>query len=215
MKTDDFDFILPEDRIALRPADPRGSARLLQLSPCGDINDKYVSDLPNLLRPGDVLVLNETRVLRAALDAVRAARPQGGGGDVSVQVNLHKKVARNMWRAFARPAKRLKVGDVLTFSETLTARVKEKRGGGDVSLEFNLAGDALAQAIEQHGAPPLPPYIARRRAPDVKDSSDYQTVFARQQRACILPMKFLAHYLIKVLKYKDLRFTWGREPFCQ
>ena len=185
MKVSAFDFHLPEESIALRPASPRDSAKLLQVSAQGDFSDHVVSDLPSLLREGDVLVLNETKVLRAALEATRPARAHGGGGDVTVDVNLHTALSENEWRAFVRPAKRLRDGDEVHFSDALSATVFEKQEGGDVGLRFNLTGQALSAAIEATGQPPLPPYIARKRAPDAKDVEDYQTVYAEGEAASV------------------------------
>jgi len=122
MKVSAFDFHLPEECIALRPARPRDSAKLLQVSGQGEFTDHVVSDLPSLLSAGDVLVLNETKVLRAALTAIRPARAHGGGGDVKVDVNLHTAISDNEWRAFVRPAKRLRDGDEVHFSILLIIR---------------------------------------------------------------------------------------------
>ena len=185
MRVDAFDFHLPEESIALRPAQPRDSAKLLQVSGAGGFSDHIVKDLPSLLREGDVLVLNETKVLRAALTATRPARAHGGGGDVTVDVNLHTALSENEWRAFVRPAKRLRDGDEVHFSDALSATVFEKQEGGDVGLRFNLARRALSAAIEATGQPPLPPYIARKRAPDAKDIEDYQTVYAEGEAASV------------------------------
>ena len=185
MKVSAFDFHLPEESIALRPASPRDSAKLLQVSGQGEFTDRVVSDLPLLLREGDVLVLNETKVLRAALKAMRPARAHGGGGDVTLDVNLHTAISENEWRAFVRPAKRLRDGDEVHFSDALSAIVFEKQEGGDVGLRFNLPGQDLSVAIEATGQPPLPPYIARKRAPDAKDIEDYQTVYAEGDAASV------------------------------
>ncbi|MDA8708237.1 tRNA preQ1(34) S-adenosylmethionine ribosyltransferase-isomerase QueA [Hellea sp.] len=185
MRVSAFDFHLPEESIALRPARPRDSAKLLQVSGQGEFTDHIVRDLPSLLREGDVLVLNETKVLRAALTATRPARAHGGGGDVTVDVNLHTAVSDSEWRAFVRPAKRLRDGDEVYFSSELSATVFGKQEGGDVGLRFNLAGSALSAAIEATGQPPLPPYIARKRAPDAKDIADYQTVYADGDAASV------------------------------
>ncbi len=182
-----FDFDLPERAIALRPASPRDSARLLHIPAEGDFGHLYVTDLPTLLRAGDVLVFNETKVFPAALSAKRPARAQGGGGDVSVTVNLHKAREHGAWDAFCRPAKRLRVGDHLDFDEMLTAEVVEKRDGGDLTLRFNSKGDALQSAFERCGVPPLPPYIARKRAPDDKDVTDYQTIYAKETGSVAAP----------------------------
>jgi len=185
MRVSAFDFHLPEESVALRPARPRDSAKLLQVSEKGGFTDHIVSDLPSLLREGDVLVLNETKVLRAALTATRPARAHGGGGDVTVDVNLHTVLSDDEWRAFVRPAKRLRDGDVVHFSEALSAQVFGKQDGGDVGLHFNLSGQALSDAIEATGQPPLPPYIARKRDVDAQDIKDYQTVYADGEAASV------------------------------
>ena len=182
MKLADFDFDLPEDRIALRPARPRDSARLLHVKD-GVIEDRAVLDLPDLLQPGDLLVFNDTRVIPAALTGVRPARAHGGGGDVEVEVNLHKRDGEADWRAFARPAKRLKTGDAISFEGGLTARVHDKGEGGEVALRFDRSGPELDKAIVAAGAPPLPPYIASKRASDAADLADYQTVYADPDKA--------------------------------
>jgi len=174
-----FDFNLPEAAIALRPVSPRDSAKLLQVAQGGELSDHKFSDLASLLNDGDVLVLNETKVFAAALKGVRAARAQGGGGDITVDVNLHTPVSDTVWRAFIRPAKRVRSGDILTFSDTLSATVIDKQNGGDVGLEFENKGDLIA-AINEAGKPPLPPYIARKRTPDAQDVEDYQTVYASE-----------------------------------
>jgi len=187
MKVSAFDFNLPEENIALRPARPRDSAKLLQVSSKGNFTDHVVSDLPSLLREDDVLILNETKVLRAALTGMRPARAHGGGGGVKIDVNLHTQISDHEWRAFVRPAKRLKDEDDIQFSDTLSARVYDKRDGGDVGLQFNLSGEALSDAIEVAGQPPLPPYIARKRATDTQDIADYQTLYAQQSGSVAAP----------------------------
>ena len=187
MKLSAFDFNLPEENIALRPARPRDSARLLQVAKDGQLTDHIVSDLPFLLEKGDVLVLNETKVLRAALSAIRPARAHGGGGDVKLDVNLHTQISESEWRAFVRPAKRLRDGDEVHISERLSAVVFDKQDGGDVGLRFNLSGRALSDGIEETGQPPLPPYIARKREPDAQDISDYQTIYAQEAGSVAAP----------------------------
>ncbi len=182
-----FDFDLPERAIALRPATPRDSARLLMIPAQGEFVHQKVSDLPSLLRAGDVLVFNETKVFPAALTATRPARAHGGGGDVIVTVNLHKAKDVAFWDAFCRPAKRLRVGDILNFDAALSAEVTKKREGGDLTLRFNVTGEALLASFERCGAPPLPPYIARKRAPDHRDVEDYQTVYAKQSGSVAAP----------------------------
>jgi S-adenosylmethionine:tRNA ribosyltransferase-isomerase len=179
----DFDFELPEDRIALRPARPRDSARLLHVGRSGALADGGVLDLPGLLNPGDILVFNDTRVIPAALTGVRPARAEGGGGDATVEINLHKRDGEALWRAFARPAKRLREGDLVFFPGDLSAKVEAKGEGGELTLRFDRAGPELDGAIVAAGAPPLPPYIASKRAPDAADLEDYQTVYADPAKA--------------------------------
>ena len=174
MRVDLFDFDLPEERIALRPAAPRDSARLLAVRPDGEprLEDRSVRDLPDLLRAGDVLVFNDTKVIPARLHGLRAR----GEATARVEVLLHKRVGAERWRAFARPAKRLAVGDRIRFGEPaesaacelvrLDAEVEEKGESGEVVLRFSFAGAFLDEAIERFGEMPLPPYIAGRRAPD-------------------------------------------------
>ena len=197
-----FDFDLPERLIALRPASPRDSARLLHIPAEGEFVHHSVSDLTSLLRAGDVLVFNETKVFRAALTASRPARSHGGGGDVNITVNLHKARQEGVWDAFCRPAKRLRVDDILHFDADLSARVIEKRDGGDLSLDFNAQGDALLARFERCGAPPLPPYIARKRTPDERDIADYQTVDAKQSGSVAAPTAGL-HFTPELLLALD------------
>lgn len=186
MDVEFFNFDLPEARIALRPASPRDSSRLLQVKD-GGLSDHIANDLANLLRPGDIIVLNETKVLRASLSGIRPARAHGGGGNVKIGFNLHKQISADTWRAFARPAKRLKQGDIVRFSDELFAEIIDKQNGGDVGLAFSLSGEALGHAIENIGEMPLPPYIARQRQVDTKDNVDYQTVFAAQKGSVAAP----------------------------
>ena len=186
MRVSDFDFELPEERIALRPARPRDAARLLHVAADGALSDCGVRDLPDLLQPGDLMVFNDTRVLPAALEGLRPARAEGGGGPVTVEVNLHKRTAPDRWRAFVRPAKRLRVGDRIGFAG-FEAEVADKAEGGDVLLVFDRAGAALDAAIDGAGAPPLPPYIARKRGVDARDVEDYQTTFARETGSVAAP----------------------------
>ncbi|BBF93201.1 tRNA preQ1(34) S-adenosylmethionine ribosyltransferase-isomerase QueA [Blastochloris tepida] len=185
MRLSDFDYDLPEGRIALRPAEPRDSARLLVVRPGAGLEDRVVRDLPDLLKPGDALVFNDTRVIPAELVGLRVR----GEAAATVHFNLHKRIAEDRWLAFARPAKRLKVGERVRFgpaSESIAcelaafdAEVAAKGEGGEVELRFALSGVALDEAIARHGHVPLPPYIAARRADDARDRADYQTVFAR------------------------------------
>lgn len=185
MRVDAFDFALPDEQIALRPARPRDSARLLHVPAAGPFEDRIVRDLPSLLRPGDVMVFNDTRVIPAALDGVRPAR-DAVGQDVAVHVNLHKRIDAARWRAFAKPGKRLREGDRIVFG-ALSATLLEKGEGGDVLLAFDRAGAALDAAIAETGVAPLPPYIADRRAPDAYDDADYQTIFAEKDGSVAAP----------------------------
>ena len=185
MKLSDFDFDLPEELIALRPANPRDSARLLVVRGReGKLEDRSVRDLPQLLKAGDILVANDTRVIRAALLGRRPAR--GEGGDVEIEVNLNSRLSPFEWSAFARPGKRLKEGDAIAFADGLTALVVSK-SEAEVRLRFNRAGDELDAAIEAAGTMPIPPYIASKRAPDAQDASDYQTLFARESGSVAAP----------------------------
>lgn len=204
MDVDLFDFDLPESSIALRPASPRDTARLLHIGLSGDLTDKIVRDLPVILQAGDVLVFNETKVFPAAFTAIRPAREHGGGGDVSLTINLHKQSGIGVWDAFIRPAKRVRVGDRLYFDEALQADVIAKRDGGDVSLKFNASGEALQAGFERCGAPPLPPYIVRKRAPDARDVTDYQTVYAKESGSVAAPTAGL-HFTPDLLSQLEAR----------
>lgn len=192
MRIDLFDFELPADRIALRPARPRDAARLMVVRPGVPPEDRTVRDLPALLRPGDVLVLNDTKVIPAEL---RGQRHRNGAA-ASVAVTLLRRTGESGWEALARPAKRLAVGDRLRFGAAdanaclavgLEATVTEMAGEGRVALAFDLAGPALDEAIANHGHVPLPPYIASRREEDAADRADYQTVYAAVEGAVAAP----------------------------
>ena len=197
MRVDLFDFDLPEGSIALRPARPRDAARLLVVRPGVAPQDRAVRDLPALLRSGDALVFNDTRVIPARLFG-RRHRPGAGPEDLGVRVEamLHLREAPDRWRAFARPAKRLAPGDHLTFGAMtgragdpggLTASVLDRGEGGEVGLRFDLAGPALDARVAMLGTLPLPPYIAGKRAADAADATDYQTVYASEPGAVAAP----------------------------
>ena len=181
-----FDFDLPEAAIALRPCVPRDHARLLRVNG-GLTADAHVFDLPNLFRKGDVLVVNDTRVIHAALTGIRPKRPVGGGGDVSIDVNLLARRVSDVWQAFVRPAKRLRAGDTLSFSDTLSAEAVADPIEGSVELKFSKSAQDLNDAIAATGSAPLPPYIARKRAADEADKSDYQTVYADETGSVAAP----------------------------
>ncbi|HVI33008.1 tRNA preQ1(34) S-adenosylmethionine ribosyltransferase-isomerase QueA [Phenylobacterium sp.] len=192
MRLADFDFDLPEERIALRPASPRDSARLLVVEPGRPLQDLHVRELPGQLRAGDILVLNDTRVIPARLKGVRTRDESR----VAVEATLHKRLSSSAWTAFMRPGKRLAPGDRVSFGETddracflgaLDATVKAKGEGGEVTLAFDLAGPDLDAAIAERGAMPLPPYIAAKRAEDAQDRADYQTVYAEEDGSVAAP----------------------------
>ena len=176
MDLSDFSFDLPESLIALRPVEPQDAARLLVVHGDGRIEDAGVRDLPRYFSAGDTLVFNDTRVIPAALKGVRPARGEGGA-DVAVDANLVERVDPSTWRALARPGKRLKPGDRIVFGEGFEAAITAK-DESEITLAFNVAGEALDAALDAFGAMPLPPYIARRRPADGKDRETYQTSFA-------------------------------------
>jgi len=182
MQLSDFDFELPEDRIALRPAEPRDSARLLQVRPGGVLSDHQVRDLPSLLRAGDILVVNETRVIPARLKGRRLR----GDSDIAVEATLHQRASEGVWRAFMRPGKKIAEGDSLRFGD-LSATVAAKGEAGEFTLEFAVSGPDLDAAIARVGEMPLPPYIASKRRQDARDRSDYQTVYARTEGSVAAP----------------------------
>ncbi len=239
MKTNLFDFELPADRIALRPASPRDAARLLVVRPgvtptplapakagiqsgpplepalgpakpdpgagtSGEsFEDCLVTDLPGLLRPGDCLVVNDSKVIAARLYGRRIGR---GATEPAIEATLHKRVDGSHWRAFVKPAKKLEVGDTLRFGTEgrvcflgeLDAQVSHKDEGGGITLSFSFHGAVLDQAIAERGEMPLPPYIASRRAPDEQDRADYQTVFAHDEGSVAAPTAGL-HFTDRLL----------------
>ena len=204
MKTSDFDFDLPDDRIALRPAEPRDAARLLVVPRGGKMQDRVVRDLPSLLRPGDALVVNDTKVIRARLDGVRTRDSSA----VAVEATLHRRLSPSRWTAFMKPGKRLRPGDHVSFGEradracllgALDATVIDKGEGGEVTLAFDLSGPDLDAAIAERGAMPLPPYIAARRPEDARDEADYQTVFAEPEGSVAAPTAGL-HFTSELLE---------------
>ena len=181
MQLSDFDFDLPEALIATRPASPRTHARLL-LAQGDAIDDRHVYDLTDIFRAGDVLVLNNTRVIPARL----TGRRQRGDAVAKVEVTLMEAAADGTWRAMAKPLRKVELGEEITFSSDLSARVAAK-SDSDLHLAFNLTGDDFDAALARAGTMPLPPYIAAKRAPDAADATDYQTVFARHAGAVAAP----------------------------
>jgi S-adenosylmethionine:tRNA ribosyltransferase-isomerase len=202
MKLSDFDFDLPEGLIATRPARPRTHARLLVAE--GDaITDRHVYDLIDIFRPGDRLILNNTKVIPARLTGHRTR----GDAVAKVEVTLLEPAASG-WRALAKPLRKVNAGEAIIFSDRLSATVVEK-GETDLRLEFNLTGDDFDAALAEAGAMPLPPYIAAKRAPDAQDATDYQTVFARHAGAVAAPTASL-HFdeaLLRALAEKGVTFT--------
>jgi S-adenosylmethionine:tRNA ribosyltransferase-isomerase len=185
MKVDDFDFDLPAESIALHPAEPRDSARMLVVRPGEALVDGHVRDLLTILRAGDVLVVNDTRVLPAELTGTRIR----GELRANVSFNLHKRVDTNTWRAFARPAKKLHLLDRLELGDngSIAATVTGKGETGEITLAFDLGGAELDEAIKAHGAMPLPPYIEAKRHTEERDKTDYQTVYAARDGAVAAP----------------------------
>jgi len=177
MRVDSFDFTLPPERIALRPVSPRDSARMLVVRPAV-LEDRIVTDLPELLRAGDVLVFNDTRVIPAQLEGRR--------GDASVGATLHKREGPREWRAFVRNARRVRLGDRIDFGAGVHAVAVEKGEDGAILLAFEGA-EPVELLLERAGRMPLPPYIAGRRPADARDAEDYQTMFAREEGAVAAP----------------------------
>jgi S-adenosylmethionine:tRNA ribosyltransferase-isomerase len=200
MRTDAFDFELPEDRIALRPAVPRDAARLLLVRPGArpELDDRTIADVPELLREGDAVVVNDTKVLPANLHGRRLNRREGSDREPAIDATLIKRLDGSRWRALVRPAKRLAPGDVVRFGsegrvcflEQLDATVEDKGEGGqggEVTLAFAFHGAALDDALAERGDMPLPPYIGNRRTADERDRADYQTMFAREEGSVAAP----------------------------
>ena len=206
MRTDLFDFDLPADRIALRPVVPRDAARLLVVRPGGaapELDDRNIGDLPDLLRAGDCLVVNDSKVIAARLAGRRIGR---GSAEPAIEATLHKRLDGSHWRAFVKPARKLEIGDTLRFGTEgkvcflgeLDAQVSHKHEGGEITLSFSFQGPVLDQAIAERGEMPLPPYIASRRAPDEQDRADYQTLFAHDEGSVAAPTAGL-HFTDKLL----------------
>jgi len=193
MRTEEFDFVLPPERIALRPVSPRDAARLLVVRPRGDVplEDRVIGDLPDLLRSGDAVVVNDTKVIPARMSGRRLGRT----AEPKIEATLIRRLDGSRWLALVKPARKLKPGDAVRFGDEgrvcflgqLDATVESKGEAGEVTLAFAFHGPVLDQAIAERGDVPLPPYIAVRRAPDARDRADYQTVFAREEGAVAAP----------------------------
>lgn len=193
MRVDLFDFELPPERIALRPARPRDAARMLVVPGEGDFEDLTVRDLPRLLRPGDVLVFNDTRVIPAQLEGRR--------GEARIGATLHKRLDLRRWQAFVRNAKRLHEGDAVAFAGGVTALAEARHADGSWTLAFG-GEEPVEVLLERAGRMPLPPYIAGKRATDEADRSDYQTIFAREDGAVAAPTAAL-HFTPELLAALD------------
>ena len=191
MRTDLFDFELPAERIALRPAHPRDSARMLVVELGASLHDSVISELPQWLKAGDQLVVNDTKVISAQLRGRRLSRET----EPKIEATLIKRLDGSRWQALVKPAKKLARGDVVRFGNEgrvcllghLDAEVEDKGEDGAVTLSFSFHGPTLDSAISDLGSPPLPPYIASRRAPDEHDAADYQTMFAVNEGAVAAP----------------------------
>jgi len=194
MRTDLFDFDLPSDRIALRPVVPRDAAKLLvvRLGGAQELEDRKIGELADLLRSGDCLVVNDSKVIAARLKGRRIGR---GATEPKIEATLHKRLDGSTWKAFILGAKKVQVGDWLRFGDEgqvcflgeLDAQVSHKDEAGEVTLSFSFHGPVLDQAIAERGAMPLPPYIASKRSPDEQDKADYQTLFAREDGSVAAP----------------------------
>jgi len=212
MRVSDFDFELPPERIALRPASPRESAKLLVVRPDA-LEDRRVGDLPSLLRAGDVLVFNDTKVIPASLHGHRIGR---GGTEPKISALLHIRVDGSRWKAFVKPAKKLEQGDRIRFGVEgrvcllgeVLATVEAKGEMGEVTLAFDFSGPVLDEAIAAVGEMPLPPYIAGKRTPDAQDQRDYQTMFAREEGAVAAPTAGLHFTPLLMKSLQDAGITY-------
>jgi len=208
MRTDAFDFDLPSECIALRPASPRDAARMLVVPSHDALHDQTVRDLPHWLQPGDQLVVNDTKVIPAQLKGRRIGRET----EPKIEATLIKRIDGSRWQALVKPAKKLVPGDRIRFGNEgrvcllghLDAEVEAKGEEGEVTLAFSFHGPTLDQAIADLGQPPLPPYIASKRAADERDAADYQTMFAREEGAVAAPTAAL-HFTPRLLEALDAR----------
>lgn len=208
MQLSDFDFDLPEALIALRPASPRSAGRLLH-DEAGQMRDRLVTDLPQILRPGDRLVLNDTKVLPARLFGTRRRDSSQGPVVAKIEVTLISPAEQGQWRALVKPLRKLRDGEVIVFSEQLSATMLG-REDGQALLQFDVEGGAFDAALAATGAMPLPPYIAGRRAADARDNHDYQTVWAKHTGAVAAPTASL-HFdaeLLEKLAARGVDFSY-------
>lgn len=178
MKVDQFDFELPKELIAIRPAPSRDGARLLVVDG-KSLDDQKVTDLPDFINPGDLMIFNDTRVIPARLKGKRR--------DAKMELTLHMNMTGGVWKAFAKPAKKLKVDDVINFDGDLDALCTHKGDAGEVTIKFNKSDDELSDALKTAGVMPLPPYIASQRPVDARDEEDYQTIYSKNDGAVAAP----------------------------
>ncbi|EBA16136.1 S-adenosylmethionine:tRNA ribosyltransferase-isomerase [Roseobacter sp. SK209-2-6] len=207
MKLSDFDFDLPETLIATRPASPRSSARMLVATP-QEIHDQTVTDLIDWLKPGDRLVLNDTKVIPARLSGLRHRESAQGKTAARIEVTLLEPRSDGSWAGLLKPLKKIKLGERIVFSDALSAELVGVEDGQGL-LSFNLQGEDFDAALAQAGAMPLPPYIAAKRAADAQDKTDYQTVWAKNSGAVAAPTASL-HFdtaLLEALQEKGVKFT--------
>ncbi|MCP4315581.1 MAG: tRNA preQ1(34) S-adenosylmethionine ribosyltransferase-isomerase QueA [Hyphomicrobiales bacterium] len=210
MRVDLFDFELPDSAIALRPADPRHSAKLLVVDPDDGLQDATVLELDKFLRQGDALVLNDTRVIPAQLEGIRRRETADGEAVSHISATLHMRIGPDRWKAFVRPAKRMKAGDRFSFGtqndaclgSALDGIIEARGEAGEVVLKFDYSGAVLDQAILSVGHIPLPPYIASKRADDDRDRKDYQTIYAREEGAVAAPTAGL-HFTDQLFEQLD------------
>jgi S-adenosylmethionine:tRNA ribosyltransferase-isomerase len=208
MRTSLFDYELPPDRIALRPASPRDAAKMLVVHPDGSLADKLVRDLPGLLAPHDALVINDTKVIPARLEGERVR----DGATARIEATLVRRIGPERWRALIKPAKRLQVGDRIRFGHesrvcllgALDATVEEKGEAGEALLRFDFHGPVLDEAVDALGHVPLPPYIAARRPDDERDRTDYQTIFAVHEGSVAAPTAGL-HFTDELMARLNVR----------
>ncbi|MDG1995899.1 MAG: tRNA preQ1(34) S-adenosylmethionine ribosyltransferase-isomerase QueA [Emcibacteraceae bacterium] len=201
MKVDQFDFELPKELIAIRPAPSRDGARLLVVHG-NSLKDKFVNELPTFINAGDLMVFNDTRVIPARLSGKRR--------DAKMEITLHMNMSGGVWKAFAKPAKKLKMDDVINFKGGLDALVTEKGEAGEVTIQFNKMDDELSQALNEAGVMPLPPYIASQRPVDDRDLKDYQTIYSKHDGAVAAPTAGL-HFtesLQDILKAKGVNAAY-------
>jgi S-adenosylmethionine:tRNA ribosyltransferase-isomerase len=195
LRLTDFDFELPERLIADHPARPRDFARLLVVRP-SSMEDRRVAELPEILRPGDLVVFNDTKVIPAQLEGRRF---NSSGAQAKVEVTLHRSEGGGRWRAFAKPARKLSPGHRIRFGEGFDANVISKAPEGEVLLEFDRSLPALMEALHRHGVMPLPPYIRKLRPVEDADAEDYQTVYSRHEGAVAAPTAGL-HFTVDLLQ---------------